>query len=262
MRFLRRAQVLPDGAAAFTRSVSRQRVVIVGPARTLVGQGRGAEIDRFDLVVRLNESLAHGASAPATTADVGSRTDICYGNQVVLRQELLGDAARRERFLRACEAGGVRYVVCTNNGLCFDSSGAARPECPSADRSVPADVAAQLERTPGPVRLRVAHSASQILHRWLDGHWPRTGFVALFDLLMADPAELHVTGMTFYHGGGHVLAPADARLRPRDNRDGSSSISPSGRGHDSTLELEAMRWLRRCFARQVSVDDELERLLR
>ncbi len=260
MRFLSRARVLPDGAADFNRFVAGRRVVVVGPARTLLGQGRGAEIDGYDVVVRLNQAC--GAPEPAAPADVGARTDICYANQVVLRQELLADAARRERFLYGCAHAGVRFVVCTNNSLSFEPTGPPRAWCPAIDRRVLPDVAARLRLGGEGARLRVVYSASWFLHRWLDGHWARTGFVALFDLLMADPALLHVAGMTFYHGGGHVLAPAHAELSPRGNRDGSSSIATSGRGHDSTLELEAMRWLRRCFARQVTVDDELERLLR
>ncbi len=194
MRILSHAPVLPDDAADFTRMVAGKRVVVVGPARTLVGQGRGAEIDCYDVVVRLNESIVYGASEPSAYRDVGARTDICYGNQVVLRQELVVDATRRERFLRCCATAGVRLVVCTNNALCFAPTGEPRADCPSADRRVPADVAARLAQAGGVARLRVAHSASWFLHQWLEGHWARTGFVALVDLLMADPAQLHVVG--------------------------------------------------------------------
>ena len=140
-------------------------------------------------------------------------------------------------------------------------AGAPGPGCPLGDRRVMTDVERILATAGLRTRTRVVHAASRVLHRWLDGHWARTGFVALFDLLTFDPRGVHATGMTFYHGGGHMFAPGTGELHPLKNRDGSWAISPSGQGHDSYLERDAMRWLVRGFPRRLTGDDALMKLL-
>ena len=111
-------------------------------------------------------------------------------------------------------------------------------------------------------RIRVVHAASRMLNRWLQGHFGRTGFVALADLLTFDVRHLYVTGMTFYHGGGGHLFPQSAEdLHPLKNRDGTWARDRSGLGHDSFLELQAMQVLARCFRHRLTLDEPLQRLL-
>jgi hypothetical protein len=68
--------------------------------------------------------------------------------------------------------------------------------------------------------------------------------------------------MTFYHGGGHLLAPPSAEMHPLKNRDGSRAESVDGVGHDSYRELEVMKTLVRCFARTIELDSTLDSLIR
>jgi hypothetical protein len=222
-----------DVDPAYSRLVRGKTIAVVGPARTLLGRNQGAHIDAHDLVVRFNDTFDL-PSRPGMAADVGGRTDILYCNQVVLKQTI--DRASRQP--------GLQYIVCTNNSLSFSVDNEPR----------------LARRAPTPP-LRVVHAPSATLSAWLRGNWARTGMVAILDLLSFDVRRLFITGMTFYHGGGHVLAPESRELHPLKNRDGSSSQSRSGQGHDSYLELEIMKVLAREYAQVIEVDETLATLL-
>ena len=221
-----------DDDPDFARLVSGKTVAIVGPARTLIGSGRGHYIDSHDLVVRFNDAFEflHGADL---LADAGERTDILYCNPVILKQTLARGRARPD----------LAYVVCTNNSLSFVADDDVR----AAESST---------------RLRVVYAASAMLSKWLDGNWARTGMIAILDLLSFDVRRAFITGMTLYHGGGHLLAPASRELHPQRNRDGTSSRSPSGQGHDSYLELSVMKDLAREFGSVLEMDETLTALVR
>jgi hypothetical protein len=217
----------------FAKLVSGKTVAIVGPARTILGKKLGAHIDAHDLVVRFNDTFDL-PSRRELTADIGSRTDILYCNQVILKE--IG--------ARALAYPGLQVIVCTNNSLSF--SLASEPV---------------LARHTPPPTVRVVQAASATLSTWLAGNWARTGMVGILDVLSFGPRRLFISGMTFYHGGGHLLAPETRELHPQKNRDGSSSVSPSGQGHDSYLEVEIMKDLMREYEQVIEVDDTLAALL-
>jgi hypothetical protein len=216
----------------FAALVSGRTVAVAGPARTLVGAGLGPRIDAHDVVVRFNDTFDL-PSQPALRGDIGSRTDVLYANQVILRRELDSGATW----------DGVSYVVCTNNSLSFAADGRPERTCDPQDRRVLANLDAALARRGSGTRWRVVRAASEMLSQQLRGNWPRTGLVGIADLLSFSVRRLFVAGMTFYHGGGHLLTPASHELHPRKNRDGTWAQSPSGVGHDSYLEVEVMRRL-------------------
>jgi hypothetical protein len=252
----------PDGSFRFASFVRGKRVAVVGPARTLLGSGSGDEIDRRDLVVRFNEAFEHVPIPGNWRGDVGQRCDVVYVNQVLLRQRLLErSAAERARIVRVAAEAGLRYLVCTNNSLGYRPDGRPAQACPGGDRTVPVRIARLLEASAPGVRLRMAHSASERAAGLLDGCYGRTGFIAILDLIGGGVSELFVTGMTFFHGGGHLLAPDAPPLRPDGNRDGSSSRDSNGRGHDSRRELEVFRAVVRAHPSTLRVDDALAKLL-
>ena len=251
-----------DGDPDFERLLRNKTVAVVGPARTLSGTKRGRVIDAFDLVVRFNDAFEHLRASADLDEDIGRRADIIYCNQAILRTHILEQpAASRARVLRTCEEAGVRYFVCTNNSLSYTATGAAETDCDRQDRRVLTDVAGVLDQHGAGMTLRVVRAASETLSAWLDGYWGRTGFVALWDLLSYDVRRLSVTGMTLYHGGGHLFSSHARELHPLKNRDGTWARSPSGRGHDSYRERDLMRLWVRWFRHRLDVDDDLMQIL-
>lgn len=244
----------------FADLVEKKRIAVVGPARTLTGTNKGEWIDSHDLVVRFNDAFVHTTESGASPADLGFRTDILYCNQVILRKEILERMSTRNRFAAFARGSDLKYVVCTNNSLSYRPDGLPSPHCERKDRDIPKRFVRYLaEKVPG-TGFRTVHSASELLIKWLNGHWGRTGFVAIMDLLGHRLAHLSIVGMTLYHGGGHI-ASQGPELHPRGNRDGTSSISPSGFGHDSSLELIVLRDLITAFGSRISVDGPLQALL-
>lgn len=229
---IRRGEWRGDVHPAYAGFLRGKRVALVGPARTLLGRARGPAIDDHEVVVRVNDVFDLMPFPADLAADIGARTDVLYCNQVILERRLLDRRGKLDRSL----TNGLRFVVCTNNSLALT-------------RDVPDP------------RLRVVRAAAETLSAWLNGNWARTGLVTIFDLLTFDVARLFVTGMTFFHGGGHLLAPPEAELHPQKNRDGSWARDASGRGHDSFLELEVMRLLVDECRGVLDTDDELADLL-
>lgn len=251
-----------DEDPAFARLLNDKSVVVVGPARTLLGQKQGRFIDSHDIVVRINDVLEHFPPPPHLGEDIGTRADIIYCNQVILRKNIVGEEGiTHGKFFHICDQLGVKNFVCTNNSLSYDRSGSPLPSCPKADRAAIADFEKLLLHCKQRPSLRVVYGASETLMRWLGGNWARTGFITIMDLLGFGIRNLSVTGMTFYHGGGHLFAHQSADLHPKRNRDGTSSISPSGQGHDSFLEVKVMNLLRRSYGENLVVDGHLERIL-
>jgi len=227
--------------------VRGRTAAVVGPARTLLGSKLGQRIDSFDVVVRFNDALDF--LTPDLAGDIGTRVDVLYANQVVLGS------------LRPASLSRVHDLVCTNNSLCFTAAGDPRPTCLPGERRRITDVREALARARATTRLRVVYAASDALSQWMDGNWPRTGLVGIVDLLAFGVGRLFITGMTFYHGGGHLLTPPSTTLHPQKNRDGSWARSADGVGHDSYLELEILKILVREFGAAIEMDEPLTQLV-
>lgn len=243
----------------FAALLAGKRVVVVGPARTLAGKGRGPFIDSFDLVVRLNESAEWILGNRSAQSDYGSRTDILYSNQSVLRTTFV-ERAQNEAFVEFCRSGQLRHIVCTNNSLDFNLDGAPTKTCRRSDRNTIRDVERAIRSIGSDARLRVVRSASEWSMRMLRGHWGRTGFIAIVDLLGFPVAHVMVMGMTFYHGGGHVLAEG-VHLHPLGNRNGVHAKGPAGAGHQSFLEADIFRALCASFTGRISFDEGLSNII-
>ena len=246
----------------YAKLLEGKRVAIVGPARTLFGERQGTFIDAHDVIVRFNDVIEH-LPVPADLApDIGTRTDVVYCTAGILGHNILSEAGlTHDRFAEVCRKSAIQYIVCGNNSLSFERNGHPAPRCKPEDRDVVARFTRLLDAHALSVRFRLVHDASETLIGWLQGQFPRTGMVAMLDLLSADIESLHVTGMTFYHGGGHIYAPETAGLHPLRNRDGSLARNTAGIGHDSYLELAVMAVIAEKFAGTLSVDEPLQRLI-
>lgn len=242
----------------FARLVAGRRVTVVGPAETLIGTRRGREIDSSDVVVRFNTAVEFMPFPAELARDVGTRTDVLYCNNEVLIDHIArGRRPPHERFAAAREWAGLKYVVATNNDHTGEDPRPAGSRDPAAD-------AAEFSRfvaahAPG-LKFRMLYAAPAALRRLLRGYIARTGFVGIVDLLRHEPARLHLTGMSFYHGGGHLfLADAVRELHPLGNHRGEL---PRGQlGHNSRLELRVLKALAEAYAPALELDGHLRRLL-
>ncbi len=251
-----------EGDQEYAGLLKNKTVAVIGPAQTLLGKKQGRMFDSYDIVVRFNEFFAHIPFTSAPSDDVGTRGDVFYCNQVILRDKILkrGKAYHKE-FAQRLARMGTKYFVCTNNSLSFDKTGNPRASCNESDKGTIVEFKHLLNTYETGIGLRVVHAASALIIKWLKGNWGRTGFVGIVDLLGFEISRMYITGMTFYHGGGHLLSPSTDVLHPLKNRDGSSSLSSTGQGHNSYLELDVMRQLVRTFRDRVDVDEDLSTLL-
>lgn len=255
---LRREIALIDLDAEFGRLINGKDVVVVGPAETLRGTGQGKLIDAHDLVVRFNTAIHYIPFNRELANDIGARTDIIYcNNEVIIKQILFQQGISHEKFRRACEVAGIKYLVSTNNGFTFPSADAPEPRCRSEYLAFNLFLRQQgLE-----MGFRMLHSTSARARTLLSGYTGRTGFLAILDLLSYDIRKLTITGMTFYHSGGHLfLEDTASELHPMKDHQGRESPE-NVKGHNSYLELELLRKLASLYGPKLQLDEYLQMLL-
>ncbi len=245
----------------YEKLLKNKRVAVVGPARTLIGSKQGRFIDSHDVVVRFNDAIEQLPVSSSLSDDIGTKADILYCNQVILRKSILQQGISHKQFARICHEVGIQYLVCTNNSLSFDKKGSPSPTCDRRDEHIVSDFKNFLVHHRIKLGFRIVYTASEMLIRWMNGNFGRTGFVAILDLLHFDIRSLYVTGMTFYHGGGHLFSTSSSELHPLKNRDGTWARDNSGLGHNSYMELELMKLMAQCFQNKLEVDKDLASLL-
>jgi|ERR1044071_988400 hypothetical protein len=242
----------------FGRLVNGKDVVIVGPAETLRGKGQGKVIDAHNLVVRFNTAIHYIPFSNELASDIGTRTDILYcNNEVIIKQILLQQGISHEQFSRVCEEAGIKYLVSTNNGFTFPAAEERAPHCWSEYLAFNLF----LKQQGLGLGFRMLYSTSARARTLLSGYTGRTGFLAVLDLLSYDLNRLSITGMTFYHSGGHLFFKDYAsRLHPMKDHQGRASPQ-SVKGHNSYLELELMRKLASLYESKLQLDESLQKLL-
>jgi hypothetical protein len=241
----------------YARLLEGKDVVVVGPAETMLGTGQGRVIDSFDVVVRFNTAIEYMPFTEELVRDVGARTDVLYCNSEVLIDRIIGQQGlARASFLRACEGAGIKYFVGTNNDFTHVETDGRLPKGEAELDAFRKFVEEQGARA----RCRMLFSTPAVVRRWLGGYIGRTGFIGIIDLLRYRIRRLHVTGMTFYHRGGHLfIKNCVGELDPLRNHLG---ILPEHMlGHNSYLELRIMQTLGDCFGQRLQLDEHVRRLL-
>jgi len=162
---------------SYAKLVKGKRVVIVGPAKSVLQYRQHDVIEGFDLVVRLNKSLPVPESLKPS---IGERTDILYNNCNI--SDFPGENILNVNFMIG---NGVRYLRCPY------------PPLP--------DFAADIRRFQ-------MHNRGKLPFGHIDTAYyrsivkkmrtrPYTGMCAILDLLRHDIDSLYVTGLDFYQGG-------------------------------------------------------------
>lgn len=145
----------------FTEYIKGKRVVFVGPAPYLQGQGWGPQIDDYDIVIRT------GGSPPIPferQADYGSKTNIWYVNTSFLHKY---DAKR----LKVVASTGVKFAMIRHamgrEYLLFDAG----------------------------MRTRIYNTYIKGVFM------PTMGVVCMNEVIKRNPAEFRVIGVTFFCNG-------------------------------------------------------------
>lgn len=247
----------PDHDQSYSRLLAGKRVAIVGPAETMIGTGQGSLIDSHDLIVRFNTVVGYLPFPDDLARDIGAKTDVLYSNNEILLDGIIDQkVVSHTRFVEICEILPLRYIVSTNNGFTYKDSDMASKCYGERER-----FESFLRSHKIKAGFRMLFATSDMAKKWLRGHTGRTGFIAILDLLSQDINQLYVTGMTFYHSGGHLFLPDRAdELDPLTNHRGEKPRDNS-LGHNSYLELELMRALSNHFREKLKLDERLQSLL-
>jgi len=244
---------------AYQQLLQGKNVIVVGPAQTLLGTNQGPMIDAYDLVVRFNTVIEHLPFSEELARDVGARTDILYSNNEVLMDGILGESRiGHEQFVRLANQSGIKWIISTNNSFSYQKAAARTLKCFTEKEEFQNFIAEKNIRS----QFSMQFSLPDLVKKWMNGYAGRTGFLALVDLLRYDLNRLHITGMTFYHSGGHLfLNDSIHNLHPLGNHRGELPQGPEIRGHNSYLELEIMKVLALHFRNKLVMDAELLALL-
>lgn len=176
------ARMITSALAAET--IKGKRVVIVGPAASLQGQGRGEHIDSFDLVVRVNL----GCPVPEEqTEDLGKRTDILYHVLFGSNHKTNGYEHTVEEAQRWKDAG-VQFVATRH-----------LPHHPRVKGILP-----KLDAVGLPICPMNQPFLNKMKRNILAHKSPNTGILAIQWLLDCGAAEVFVTGFDFYASGYYV----------------------------------------------------------
>src|SRR6185295_3450509 len=207
----------PDYDAHYHELLNGKKIAIAGPAETVIGTGQGDLIDSYDLVVRFNTVIRYLPFTDELARDIGTRTDVLYANNEVVLDGIVEQRdVSHSKFADLCDQLAIKYIVSTNNNFSHKNQRQAR-QCVADGETVKRFLRDHEIRT----AFRMLFATSELASQWLSGYVARTGFLAILDLLAYDVSQLYITGMTFYHQGGHLfLADHASELHPLKNHRG------------------------------------------
>jgi len=209
-----------------------KNVIIVGPADYLIGQGKGQEIDQYDVIVRLNL----GCPVPKDlVVDLGSRTDVLY--HVVMSQRhvrkkpgVLHPHSLEE--INSWKEDGIQWFV--------SKRGVDTMRVRKFGRLIGGKIPWMAIPTPNMRKLEIMLRTN-----------PNMGTVAIWHILESSAKSLYVTGCDFHRSGYH---PGYGGFTPEQAAKGAGSTTcwgqipqpPKGLNnmHDVTKQLKYLAKLR------------------
>ena len=154
-----------------------KKVIIVGPSPSLVGSGKGKEIDDYDIVVRVNKGFP---IEEGLESDLGSRTDIHY-HCLHTSPECCGDI-----FYKEMKEADV-FVSCPY---------------PKWIRNFHGDVTRfERDNKKWDLGFHVLDTDYYLGIADMLGTRANSGTLTILDLLCYDVKELHITGFTWFRDG-------------------------------------------------------------
>tara|TARA_R110002124_G_scaffold245543_3_gene410719 strand:- start:2242 stop:2979 length:738 start_codon:yes stop_codon:yes gene_type:complete len=165
--------------------IKNKSVAIVGPAQYMMGKKLGEEIDKHDIVVRINRSIE---SCSQFGIDIGKKTDILY-SCMIEKPENAGEIDIEDLINR-----NIHFVCIPPRSSMrgIASSPIQISEYASHDKLK--DVKEKINTRIIDLELN-NDIAMQVNCR------PNTGYLAIFDLLASKPKKLSIYGFSFYLDG-------------------------------------------------------------
>ena len=159
----------------FREYIRGKSVVIVGPANSIIGTGKGDLIDKFDIVIRLNKALPVPQNLKK---DIGSRTDIVYN--ALNTTDFPGQNNLDTNFYKR---NGVKFVVSPYplSGIFYN------------------DIINYISKYQFDIPFRTVIPSKFFGFKNQLQTRPYTGTCAIMDILQFEAKALYITGIDFYN---------------------------------------------------------------
>lgn len=247
-----------------------KNVEIVGPAQTMVGKKYGKEIEKADVIIRLNTVVDFLPFNDKQKEDFGGRMDVLYTIPNIVRVYL----RKPKVFKNIIEKCGVKWIVIrpnshekcsTNNGKWVKDKSEIHKyfsKMPKEEEQLFRDFNNFVSKEKLTTKLffsGYSHTLLSYLLSDLKGRpiVSRTGFLPIFDCLALEVKSLNIKGMTFCHKGGHLFREVKiGELHPLLNVNGKTTYA-----HDGILELEIMKRLDQLYKDKLQYDETLKNLI-
>ena len=218
------------------------KVIIVGPDTSILGTKLGSFIESFDVVVRINTAYNFVPFKKEWVKDIGSRTDIFYMAPSSMKWIAEKDM---DNFYKRLQQSKCKFLCYQNghNGADYITGDYVYPKVKEVIKAAllspkkPKDIRTQLSSSHDSC-LNLCKLLSKVAGETV---LTRTGLLAIWDCLNHGAASVTVTGMSFYHGGGHLFRVVEGELDPlRDHLDHKSY-------HNSNIEVILLRQMIEIF---------------
>ena len=168
-------KILNQYSFLFKKFVENKTVAIVGPAKSIIGTGKGKTIDKFDIVIRLNKALPLPMNI---SKDIGTKTTIIYNSLNVSDypgQNILDTNLYKQY--------GVQFVCCSYpyNGVFVN------------------DINNYINRYQFDLPFRCIENGKYYAFENKIKTRPYTGTSAIMDILSYNIKALYITGIDFYN---------------------------------------------------------------
>lgn len=210
-----------------------KRVIIVGPASSSLNYLPGSEVDKFDIIVRVNKSPQ---IISGNEDYIGSRTDVLYH---CCNEDPVTGGGRLDADLLTMQR--TRSVVYTY-----------------AERAVAYNFYKVLLSYPDIVFVRTHAELYKSLKKKYRSRMPTTGLQALNHIMHCDFKELHITGFTFFK-----TSYADGYRDQYKTAEEAAGLASSRGNHDPDDELRLFKEVYNSFraSKSVVLDSELIALI-
>lgn len=161
----------------YNEFLKNKRVIVVGPSPSLENTNSGTEIDKYDIVVRINKAFP---IEDGMEKDLGSRTDIHY-----------------HCLCTTMHCGGPVFYKEMKDSNVFVSCPYPKWVKPFYD-----DVTRfELDNKKWNLPFHIIDTDYYLSLAKMLGTRPNSGILTILDLLAYDVKELHITGFTFFRDG-------------------------------------------------------------